>query len=180
MGHVPLVHQVSDGQWSEEKSKSAKISCCSAVRKKGVFGGVSTGFRRVNSSSKLLTSPGALMLGRNGGFTRLASKASQSTPCAVTKGWNNVSTHSVIFGEGVYRVCRKVTWKNRCLFTSLASCSPAPSRFSGLFCNSCEKDEQKSHQHIKFTESLGRDRPGGTHTTPHKLLEQVMCFHCPH
>lgn len=44
--------------------------------------------------------------------------------------------------EGVYRVCRKVTWKNLCLFTSLASCSPAPSRFSGFFCSSCEKDEQ--------------------------------------
>lgn len=85
MCHVPLAHQDSGSQWSEEKSKSANISCCSAVRKKGVCGGVSTGFRRVNSSSKLLTSLGALMFGRNGGFTRLASKVSQSTPCAVTK-----------------------------------------------------------------------------------------------
>lgn len=50
----------------------------------------------------------------------------------------------VIFRKGVYCVCRKVTWKNLCLFTSLASCSPAPRRFSGFFCNSYEKDEQMS------------------------------------
>lgn len=69
------------GQLMKEKSKSAKISCCSAVRMQGVRGRVRTGLRRVNSSSKLLTSCAALMTGRNGGFTFLARRASQSIPC---------------------------------------------------------------------------------------------------
>lgn len=65
----------------KEKSKSAKISCWSAVRMHVVRGSVRTGLSRVNSSSKLLTSFGALMTGRKGGFTFLARRASQSTPC---------------------------------------------------------------------------------------------------
>lgn len=69
------------GQLMREKSKSAKISCCSAVRTQGVRGRVRTGWRRVNSSSKLLTSFGALMTGRKGGFIFLARRASQSIAC---------------------------------------------------------------------------------------------------
>lgn len=65
----------------KEKSKSAKISCCSAVRAQVVRGRVRMGLRLVNSSSKLLTSFGALMTGRKGGFTFLAKRASQSIPC---------------------------------------------------------------------------------------------------
>ena len=72
------------GQLMEEKSKSAKMSCCSAVRMQGVCGGVRTGLRRVNSSSKLLTSFSALMTGRKGGFSFLASRALQSIPCPRT------------------------------------------------------------------------------------------------
>lgn len=71
----------SSGQLMKEKSKSAKISCCSAVRTQGVCGSVSTGLSWVNSSSKLLTSRGALMTGRNGGFILLARRAFQSIPC---------------------------------------------------------------------------------------------------
>lgn len=76
----------SCGQLMKEKSKSAKISCCSAVRTQGVRGSVRTGLRRVNSSSKLLTSCGARMTGRNGGFTFLARRASQSISCKHTTG----------------------------------------------------------------------------------------------
>lgn len=65
----------------KEKSKSAKIPCCLAVRTQGVRGRVRTGLRLVNSSSKLLTSFGALMTGRKGGFTFLAKSAPQSIPC---------------------------------------------------------------------------------------------------
>lgn len=68
-------------QLMKEKSKSVKISCCSAVRLQGVRGRVSTGLRRVNSSSKLLTSCRALITGRKGGFSFLARRASQSIPC---------------------------------------------------------------------------------------------------
>lgn len=69
------------GHLMKEKSKSAKMSCCSAVRMQVVRGRVRTGLRRVNSMSKLLTSFGALMTGRKGGFTFLARRASQSIPC---------------------------------------------------------------------------------------------------
>lgn len=69
------------GQLMKEKSKSAKISWCSAVRTQGVRGRVRTGLRRVNSSSKLLTSFAALMFGRKGGFNFLARRASQSIGC---------------------------------------------------------------------------------------------------
>lgn len=72
------------GQLIKEKSKSAKISCCSAVRVQGVRGRLRTGLRWVNSSSKLLTSCGALMTGRKGGFTFLARRAFQSIPCKRT------------------------------------------------------------------------------------------------
>lgn len=61
-----------------QKSKSAKASCCSAERLKGLGGGDSTGWRRVNSLSKLLTSADSLIDGRKGGFTLLVSRASQS------------------------------------------------------------------------------------------------------
>lgn len=68
-------------QLMNEKSKSENMSCCSAVRMQGVRGRVRTGLSAVNSSSKLLTSCGALMTGKNGGFAFLAKRASQSTPC---------------------------------------------------------------------------------------------------
>lgn len=64
--------------WRAQKSKSAKASCCSAVRMKGLGGGERTGWSRVNSLSKLLTSTDSLIDGRKGGFTLLVSRASQS------------------------------------------------------------------------------------------------------
>ena len=61
-----------------QKSKSAKASCCSSERMKGLEGGDRIGWSRVNSLSKLLTSIDSLIDGRNGGFIFLASRASQS------------------------------------------------------------------------------------------------------
>lgn len=61
-----------------QKSKSAKACCCSADRLEGLGGGDRTGWSRVNSLSKLLTSPDSLIDGRNGGFAVLVSRASQS------------------------------------------------------------------------------------------------------
>lgn len=61
-----------------QKSKSAKASCCSAERLKDLGGGDRTGWSRVKSLSKLLTSMDSLIDGRNGGFTFLVSRASQS------------------------------------------------------------------------------------------------------
>lgn len=67
-----------------EKSKSAKASCCSGERLQDTGGGDRIGWRLVNSLSKLLTSTDSLIFGRNGGFTFLASSASQSIVC-----WSN-------------------------------------------------------------------------------------------
>lgn len=78
---LPGLFQLVFHPCEAQKSKSAKASCCSAERLKGLQGGDRIGWSRVNSLSKLLTSMDSLIDGRNGGFTFLASRASQSMAC---------------------------------------------------------------------------------------------------
>lgn len=77
-GSKPWSFQLVLHPCKAQKSKSAKASCCSAERLKDLGGGDRTGCSRVKSLSKLLTSMDSLIDGRNGGFTCLVSRASQS------------------------------------------------------------------------------------------------------
>lgn len=79
-----LVFQLIFQPCRAQKSKSAKASCCSAERLRGLDEGDRIGWSCVNSLSKLLTSMDSLIDGRNGGFTFLASRASQSMVCKTT------------------------------------------------------------------------------------------------
>lgn len=73
----------------------------------------------------------------------------------------------------------KVTWKNLCLFTSLASCSPAPSRFSGLFCSNCEKDEQMSVKTLIYWTTRQRGKKKAKTIKPGHIMLSLQSSDTP-
>lgn len=73
-----------------QKSKSANAFWCCAERLEGLGGGDRTGWRRVKSLSKLLTSVDSLIDGTNGGFTFFARRASQSRSCRESQEFSSV------------------------------------------------------------------------------------------
>lgn len=91
--HSPGIH--TSKRCLETKSKSLKTVCSLQVRRETSSGGVRIGFWEVNSSSKLLVSVGSLNVGTKGGFSLLASKASQSSPCKKRKATGQIDTRII-------------------------------------------------------------------------------------
>lgn len=92
-----------------------------------------------------MTSIDSLIDGRNGGFTFLAKRASQSMVYGRKSStrWMNCSQKKNLQRSLRVSQFKGFTWKNFSPLSSFASLSPAPSLFRGFFFSSCRRDQTR-------------------------------------